>query len=146
MRIICATDFSDSAAPAEAQALTLAQALQAELIFLHVSVETPLYGEGPFTMGDVQRVYDAQRQWATETLEARAAAARARGISARMATRVGAPHTEIVRAADAEQADMIVMGTHGRSGLERLLLGSVAARVVRLAPCPVLTVRPREER
>ena len=51
------------------------------------------------------------------------------------------PFEESVKAARGERADMIVMGTHGRSGLERVLLGSVAERVIRLAPCPVLTVR-----
>jgi len=51
------------------------------------------------------------------------------------------PFEEIVKVAEEERADMIVMGTHGRSGLNRILLGSVAERVIRLAPCPVLTVR-----
>ncbi len=54
---------------------------------------------------------------------------------------VGVPFEEIVRVAKEEHADMIVMGAHGRSGLNRVLLGSVAERVIRLAPCPVLTVR-----
>lgn len=53
----------------------------------------------------------------------------------------GVPFEEIVRAAAEESADLIVMGTHGRRGLNRLLLGSVADRVIRLAACPVLTVR-----
>ena len=53
----------------------------------------------------------------------------------------GVPFEEIVKVADDERADMIVMGTHGRSRLNRVLLGSVAERVIRLAPCPVLTVR-----
>ncbi|MBI2216941.1 MAG: universal stress protein [Candidatus Rokubacteria bacterium] len=146
MPIICATDFSESAEPAEAQAIQLAQALRTELVYLHVSVEARLYGEGPFTMADVQRVYDAQRQWATETLSARVTAAKDRGVMARMSLRVGTPHVEIVKAARDDKADMIVMGTHGRTGLERLLLGSVAERVIRLAPCPVLTVRPHDGR
>jgi universal stress protein A len=55
--------------------------------------------------------------------------------------RDGVPAGEIVEAAAAERADMIVIGTHGRTGLGRFLLGSVAERVVRTAPCPVLTVR-----
>jgi len=59
--------------------------------------------------------------------------------------KVGAPWQEIVRLAADEHADMIVMGTQGRSGLDRLLLGSVAERVVRHAPCPVLTVRPHPD-
>ena len=53
----------------------------------------------------------------------------------------GAPHEEIVRTAEEKHVGMIVMGTHGRGGLNRMILGSVADRVIRLAPCPVLTVR-----
>jgi nucleotide-binding universal stress UspA family protein len=58
-----------------------------------------------------------------------------------VALRTGVPHGEIVAAATDERADLIVLGTQGRGGLEHALLGSVAERVVRLAPCPVLTVR-----
>ena len=54
------------------------------------------------------------------------------------------PHEEIVSAAGRERADLIVIGTHGRGGLDRALLGSVADRVIRLAPCPVVTVRDTE--
>src|SRR5262245_60965743 len=55
---------------------------------------------------------------------------------------VGPPYREIVEVARAEQADLIVMATHGRTGLSHLFMGSVAERVVRAAPCPVLTIRP----
>ena len=84
---------------------------------------------------------DAQRTWAEETLEVRVTDLRQRGIKARWRLQVGVPFEAIVRVAEEEQAGMIVMGTHGRSGLNRVLLGSVAERVIRLAPCPVLTVR-----
>jgi nucleotide-binding universal stress UspA family protein len=57
-----------------------------------------------------------------------------------------AAHEAIARAAARERADVIVIGTHGRSGLERVFVGSVAARVIGTAPCPVLTVRPRRGR
>jgi nucleotide-binding universal stress UspA family protein len=106
-----------------------------------VLVETPLYGETILNMPKVRSVYDAQRKWAEETLEARAADLRQRGMKASYRVQVGVPFEEIVRVAGEERADMIVMGTHGRSGLNRALLGSVAERVIRLAPCPVLTVR-----
>lgn len=121
----------------------LARALGAEIVLLHVAVEAPLYNEGPFGL-DTQGVYEAQRQWADETLERRAAAIRGQGITTRWLRRAGVPFQEIVETAAAEQADLIVIGTHGRSGLNRLLLGSVADRVIRLAPCPVLAVRQRE--
>src|SRR5262249_39609995 len=64
------------------------------------------------------------------------------GAAARMALRTGVPVEEIIRAATEESADMIVMGTHGRTGLAGAVLGSVAAQVIRSAPCPVLTVGP----
>jgi nucleotide-binding universal stress UspA family protein len=142
MAIICATDFSDSAQAAEARALMLARALAKPLVYLHVAVETPLYSEGLFSMADVQGVYEAQRRWAEDTLKARVAGAAAQGVVSRWVLRVGIAHEQIVQTAEDEKADMIVMGTHGRSGLNRLLMGSVAERVVRSARCPVLTVHP----
>lgn len=143
MKLLLPTDFSETAADAEAQAIVLARALGAEIVLLHVAVEAPLYREGPFGL-DTREVYEAQRQWADETLERRAAAIRGQGITTRWLRRAGVPFQEIVETAAAEHADLIVMGTQGRSGLNRLLLGSVADRVIRLAPCPVLAVRQRE--
>ena len=69
--------------------------------------------------------------------------ARAAGIDADTRTAFGATPTEICAAADELGADLIVIGTHGRGGLSHALLGSVAEKVVRKAPCPVLTVRPQ---
>lgn len=142
--IVYATDFSASAGPAEAQALKLARVLGAEVVYLHVAIEAPLFGEGPFGGAQVRSVYDAQRRWATEMLRARVTAAAEGGVGARFVLKVGVPFEQIVETAAEEQAAMVVMGTHGRSGLDRLFLGSVAERVIRLAPCPVLTVRPVE--
>jgi universal stress protein A len=142
MAILYATDFSDSAEPAQAQAIRLARALHAELVILHVAVEVPLFGEWPFSMSEVERVYEAQKQWAAGMLEERVRAARDEGVEARTELRSGVPFEVIVDTAAELGAEMIVIGTHGRSGLQRFLLGSVAERVVRLAPCPVLTVRP----
>jgi nucleotide-binding universal stress UspA family protein len=67
--------------------------------------------------------------------------ARGEGLDARAVLRTGVVHEEIVTLAKGEQADLVVIGTHGRGGISRVLLGSVADRVVRLAHCPVLTVR-----
>jgi nucleotide-binding universal stress UspA family protein len=92
----------------------------------------------------VRSVYDAQRKWAEASLEARASDLRQRGVKASWRATTGVPSEEIVEIARQEHAEMIVMGTHGRSGLDRILLGSVAERVIRLAPCPVLTVRQPE--
>ncbi len=145
MKILHPTDFSECAEQARAEAIRLAQALGGEVVLFHVAVEAPLYAEGMLGMTEVQKIYDAQRKWAEETLEARAAEMRAAGVPARWKLSVGVPFAAIVRAAAEEGADMIVMGTHGRRGLEGLLLGSVANRVVRLAGCPVLTVREKKK-
>jgi nucleotide-binding universal stress UspA family protein len=143
MKMLHPTDFSECAEKARAHATELARALGAEVILFHVSVETPLYAEGLMGMKEVREIYDAQRKWAGETLEARAAEMRNAGVTARWEMAVGAPWEEIVRAAEKEGVDLIVMGTHGRRGLDRLLLGSVANKVIRTANCPVLTVREK---
>lgn len=141
MKVLHPTDFSDCAAEALTKAVDLVQKLGGEVVLLEVLIETPLYGEGMLGMPNVQSIYDAQRKWAEETLEARVGELRTRGIEASWRVLTGVPVEEIVRMAGRERADMIVMGTHGRTGLNRALLGSVAERVIRLAPCPVLTVR-----
>jgi len=141
MKILHPTDFSEYATKAEAVAVDLVGKVGGELVLLHVLVEALLFGEGRLRREQVRKFYEAQRKWTEETLGVRAADLRQRGIKASWRMQIGVPFEEIVRVAQEEHADMIVMGTHGRSGLNRVLLGSVAERVVRLAPCPVLTVR-----
>ncbi len=141
MKILHPTDFSECATQAQAAAVDFAGKLDGELVLLQVLIETPLYGESVLNMSKVQSVYDAQRKWAEETLEGRVDDLRRRGVKASWRAQIGVPFEEIVKVAQEEHADMIVMGTHGRTGLNRALLGSVTERVVRLAPCPVLTIR-----
>jgi nucleotide-binding universal stress UspA family protein len=86
-------------------------------------------------------VFTAARAWAERALAERVEAARAAGLRARSELRTGRPHAEIVAVATDAKADLVVIGTHGREGFNRALLGSVADRVVHLAPCPVLSVR-----
>ena len=143
-KILNPTDFSECAKGAEAAAVDLGTKLGDELVLCHVLVETPLYGEGFLTAPKIKDVYDAQRKWAEAKLEARCADLRQRGIKASWRVATGPPFQMIVDMAAREHAALIVMGTHGRSGLDRILLGSVAERVIRLAPCPVLTVRQLE--
>ncbi len=144
MKILVPTDFSDCAAAAQATAVDLARRLGGEIVLLHVLVEAPLYGEGLLSAPRVQSVYDAQRKWAEGALAAQTADLRGDGIKASWRAMAGVPFEEIVSIAVEECADMIVIGTHGRTGLNRVLLGSVAERVIRLARCPVLTVRRPE--
>jgi nucleotide-binding universal stress UspA family protein len=143
-RILHASDFSPASRPAFRRALDLARANRASLTIVHVySIIVPMMGEGYATpqvydrwMADIRT--DAQRR-----LGRLVAQARTRGVRAKGLVLEGIPHDRIVRAARSTRADLIVLGTHGRTGLGRVFLGSVAARVVTLAPCPVLTVRAR---
>jgi len=140
-RIVVATDFSTCSEEAWSLARRVAASSGGELILTHVLTETPLYREGPFSMASVREVYRQAREWAASTLEEWVSKARSEGLTARTALCTGVPYEEIVALARDERAELIVIGTHGRGGLDRALLGSVADRVVRLAPCPVLTVR-----
>ena len=89
----------------------------------------------PLPLEDLER--DARRALALLLPEAAAA-----HVDVTRLVDMGVPYQKIVETATAEEVDLIVMATHGRTGLSHLLLGSVAERVVRLAPCPVLTIRP----
>jgi len=140
-RIIVPTDFSSCAEEAWSLAQRLAGISGAELVLTHVLTEAPLFREGPFIMPKVRDVFEAARSFANTALEEWVAKARAGGLSARAALRSGIAYQEIVALATDERADLIVIGTHGRGGINRALLGSVADRVIRLASCPVLTVR-----
>ena len=140
-RILCATDFSDTAEAAWEAACELARTHRAELILVHVFTELPLYPE--VAVIEVQRVWDEQRAWVERALAERVSAATRRGLNARSLLKSGTAAEGIVDAAAENDADLIVLGTHGRTGLTRLVVGSVAERVVRLAPCAVLSVKPR---
>jgi nucleotide-binding universal stress UspA family protein len=140
-RIVVPTDFSSCSEEAWRLAQRLAGMSGAELVLTHVLTEAPLFREGPFIMPKVREVFEAARSFADTALGEWVAKARAEGLSARVALRTGVAYQEIVALAADERADLIVIGTHGRGGLNRALLGSVADRVIRLAGCPVLTVR-----
>jgi universal stress protein A len=140
-RIVAPTDFSECAEEAWSLAQRTAQALGSEVVLVHVFVDPPVYGDPGAAASTV--LLDAE-QWVTDELERWAAEARKREITVRTAMRRGSAATEIVAAAAEEHADLVILGTHGRGGVSRALLGSVADRVIRTAPCPVLTVRKPE--
>ena len=146
MRIVHPTDFSAEADAAEAEAVRVARALGAELVLVHVSVAAMLYGETPFMLDELEKLCATQARWAEGQLAARAERLTSEGVKTTWRRRAGVPHEEIVKAAAEERAAYIVIGTHGRGGFERFVLGSVADRVVRTAACPVLTVRPPGDR
>lgn len=143
MKILHATDFSAESDAALTEAVGLAGRLGGELILLHVAIESPVYAERVFRPDPLREVYASEARWAEGYLAERAAALDREGVPTRWRRCVGEPHEVICDVAREEAADYIVIGTHGRGGLERMMLGSVADRVVRSAPCPVITVRGR---
>jgi nucleotide-binding universal stress UspA family protein len=96
--------------------------------------------EGPLTGEAVRDFSAAGREWAVR-LEQWASAAGAAGCKVRTVLRVGVPYREVVTAANDERADLVILAIHGHGKIHRLLVGSVADRVIRMAPCPVLTVK-----
>ena len=142
-RIVAPTDFSDCAEEAWSLAQRTAQMLGSEMVLVHVFVEPPLYGDAYGGAAAWQVLVEAEK-WVADELEKWAAEARKRKITVRTVARNGSPSAEIVELASEEHADLVIMGTHGRGGMSRVLLGSVADRVIRTAPCPVLTVRKPE--
>lgn len=143
-RILFATDFSEPAEHAQQYACELADKLQAELHLLHVHVPVVVPAMGAPTFGYVESPHIIA-ELEQSTLRGLAGLldsqwqANHRVVTA---VRVGMTVFEIIRYADENQIDLIVMGTLGRTGLTHLLLGSVAENVVRKAHCPVFTVRP----
>ena len=142
-RILVATDFGHSSERALELALSLAEKFGSELTLVH-SWEAPdySYAAGLYLPVDVlapiERAAVARLEEATTQLKVRFPAAKSM-------LRAGAPWEEVLAAATQVKADLIVMGTHGRRGFERALLGSVAERVVRLSSIPVLTVHGAPE-
>ena len=143
--ILVPSDFSECSDAALRYGLELARRFDARLHLLHV-VQDPL--TQPWAAeGFSAPLFEAVEKWQREA-KARLAAAIPLSDVGRVtvSATVAWPYAEILRYAAANDVDLIVMGTHGRSGVSHMLLGSIAERVVRHAPCPVLTVRhPQRE-
>jgi nucleotide-binding universal stress UspA family protein len=144
-RILVPTDFSPAADRALGHARSLAEAFGASIHLLHV-FEDPFTAAAyaPEVFATISPEYrEAALADAGRLLEERLGAQERREFGGTTELVVGVPAREIVRYAAAHGIDLIVMGTHGRSGLAHLVLGSVAERVVRTAPCAVLTIRDK---
>lgn len=143
-RVLAPTDFSEHSRPAVRYAAELADKFAAELILLHVVPDAVLalpdaVMPTPAPLADLNELTESGRQGlanliAAEKLEPR---------RPRSEVRIGSPAAEIVAAAKDLHADIVCVSTHGRGGLARVIMGSVAEMVVRQAPCPVLTVCPK---
>jgi nucleotide-binding universal stress UspA family protein len=140
-RLLHPTDFSRASASAEAEVARLARGLDAEIVVLHVVPEVEMYGAGRVKIADLMALRAARLASAERQVRARVAALRSRGLRARGVVRSGPAHRQIVATARGQGCAMIVMATRGRGRVARWLLGSTADRVIRSAPCPVLTVR-----
>ncbi len=139
-RILLPTDGSEGNNRAVRQAIDLAAETGAELHVLFVVEEMPY---APEMMDD--RVEARLREIGEEAIEEIRRQADDAGVELRTGIEEGVPHRSILEYTDAEGIDLVVMGTHGRSGLDRYLLGSVTERVVRGAKVPVLTVRMSDD-
>ena len=145
-KILSATDFSEDSNLALSYAEELAKRFTAEIILLHVDQALPPVMISPdmgpvMDVGAMTRIAEEQRMAAQKELDKIVNRMREAGFKTRSMLKVGSPFLEIIHAAQGEGADLIVMGTHGRTGIAHVLMGSVAERVVQKAHCPVLTIR-----
>jgi nucleotide-binding universal stress UspA family protein len=140
--ILVPIDFSDCSKKGLEYALPLAKEHQAALTLLYVV--PPVYGAGEFEAVDYAQLEGSMKDGGAKGLAQLAAEALRNEVPADTLVRIGSPALEIVETARNIPADLIVISTHGRTGLKHVFLGSVAEHVVQRAPCPVLVVRERE--
>jgi len=138
-KVLCPIDFSDHSFTALDYAADFARQYGGQLILVHI-VDNPLtdfYGpRGANFYAEVEHAIEKSKQLLADAVRAHAA-----GVPCEIVVTHGNPYTEILDLATARGADVIVMSTHGRTGPQRLVIGSVTEKVVRTALCPVFTVR-----
>lgn len=141
-RILHPSDFSSASGAAFGRAVAMAKANRAQLLLVHVlAPSVPIAGEGYMSPKVYEDLEASAHAYGQKRLSALQAKARKAGVKAVTLLLDGVAHERIARAAKSKKADLIVIGTHGRTGFAKFFLGSVASRVVAVAPCPVLTVR-----
>lgn len=140
-KILVPTDFSSSSRAALDHAAVIANRFQSEIALIHV-IESATYSvTDTLIVVNHEAALKATAEALIDNLYKECVE---RGLPATKAVVSGTPYREIIKKAEADRVDLIVIGTHGRTGFERLLLGSVAEKVVRLSRVPVLTVRSPE--
>ena len=144
-KVMVPTDFSQESLKALRYATEFASSLlAAEILVVHV-MEPPVYPAMNFAgAANVPSFYDELRQACAERLDKLVKDEIPEGIEARAIMRDGRPFAELVETAGEEEVDLIIVATHGHTGHKHLMLGSTAEKIVRTAPCPVLTVRDSE--
>ena len=141
-RILFASDFSKSSRKAFTTALSMAKANRATLTILHVILPfMPIVPEQYINTATWDQIDRETRRWSQQQLKRLTTKAGKAGVHAIGLLVEGDPAEQITRAARSRRADLLVVGTHGRTGLRKFVIGSVASRVVATASCPVLTVR-----
>lgn len=135
-RILVPTDFSESSEYACQYALTFAHEAKAEIYLVHA-----IYNPLPLRGYDFGGVVEALVKQAQDDLKKQIEQIREKRVIVHPRVLVGVEYQEIARFAEEHQIDLIIMATHGRTGLAHAFLGSVAERVIRIAPCPVLIVK-----
>jgi nucleotide-binding universal stress UspA family protein len=140
-RIVHPSDFSSASSAAFRKAIEMAKADRAELMIVNViGPIVPIAGDGYMAPKMYEDLRASAIGWSRKQLHKLVAKAKQSRVRAKAFILEGPAPDQIVRFAKSKRADMVVMGTHGRSGFKKLLLGSVAERVVAGARCPVLTV------
>ncbi|NOT53670.1 MAG: universal stress protein [Deltaproteobacteria bacterium] len=140
--ILVPTDFSEYADHALTWALQMATDSQAKIVLLHAAVPiSPFAFPDSVYLPELRRVEEQMLADAEKRMAECVKKLGSNTVVVETRVVVGAPVTAICQAVSREQADLIIMGSHGRTGLAHVLLGSIAERVVRQASCPVLVVR-----
>ncbi len=142
-RILCPIDFSEPSTHALEQAAQLARWYGARLAVLHVRPTVMVQPSEVPAGGPVAAWVTAELEDSRQRVAAACREVTAAGVDVEVLAAAGRPITEILASAASPPADLVVIGTHGTSGFQHLVLGSVAEKVLRQAPCPVLTVPPR---
>lgn len=142
-RLLTPIDFSESSKQAVHYAVEFARSFKAEIHLLNI-IEPVMYPAEMFGQVGMVDVESVMEKSANEEMQAWKASLIPEGVAMVAATQHGRPFAEIISYATEHEIDLIIIGTHGRSGIDHFLLGSTAEKVIRKAPCPVLTVRPKE--
>lgn len=137
-KLLVPTDFSSESEKSLDFAVMMAKKFGSKIYLFHAIEPFPYTTTDAFMIVDNS---EALRSIAENLIKNSAALLRKKGVSVTSSLSLGSPAGEIVMKAEREKVDMIIMGTHGRKGVEHILLGSVAEKVLRLANCPVLTIR-----
>jgi len=141
-KILYATDYSKASDRALEEAINLAKQNEAELLVVHVIEPIPYAAGEEFGGAELYlKLEDATKREAQTSMDKLIRRLQRSKVKAESLLLRGSAHDQIVKAAKSKRADMIVIGTHGRTGLSKLFMGSVAAKVISAATCPVVTVR-----